>query len=42
MTNGPPELPARTMAVHGKEMLQPDEVAAMVRLNVVVLRPAQL
>lgn len=33
MTNGVPEFPARTMAVQGEEMLQPDEVAAMVRLH---------
>ena len=33
MTNGITEFPARTMAVQGEEMLQPDEVAAMVRLH---------
>ena len=33
MTNGVPELPARTMAVQGEEMLQPNEVAAMLRLH---------
>ena len=33
MMNGVPEFPARTMAVQGEEMLQPDEVAAMVRLH---------
>ena len=31
--NGVPEFPALTMAVQGEEMLQPDEVAAMVRLH---------
>lgn len=31
--NGVPRFPARTMAVQGEEMLQPDEVAAMVRLH---------
>lgn len=29
MTNGVPKFPARTMAVQGEEMLQPDEVAAI-------------
>jgi transposase len=33
MTNGITEFPARTLAVQGEEMLQPDEVAAMVRLH---------
>lgn len=33
MTKAVPEFPARTMAVQGEEMLQPDEVAAMVRLH---------
>src|SRR5438067_850094 len=33
MTNGVPGFLARTMAVQGEEMLQPDEVAAMVRLH---------
>ncbi|HMM72633.1 MAG TPA: IS21 family transposase [Rhodocyclaceae bacterium] len=33
MMNGVPEFPALTMAVQGEEMLQPDEVAAMVRLH---------
>lgn len=33
MMNGVPEFPARIMAVQGEEMLQPDEVAAMVRLH---------
>jgi hypothetical protein len=33
MMNGITEFPARTMAVQGEEMLQPDEVAAMVRLH---------
>ena len=31
--NGVPEFPARITAVQGEEMLQPDEVAAMVRLH---------
>lgn len=31
--NGVPEFPALTTAVQGEEMLQPDEVAAMVRLH---------
>lgn len=33
MMNGVPEFPARITAVQGEEMLQPDEVAAMVRLH---------
>lgn len=33
MTNGVSEFPARTMAVQGEEMLQPNEVAAMLRLH---------
>ena len=33
MTTGITEFPARTTAVQGEEMLQPDEVAAMVRLH---------
>lgn len=33
MMDGVPRFPARTMAVQGEEMLQPDEVAAMVRLH---------
>lgn len=33
MTNGITEFSARTLAVQGEEMLQPDEVAAMVRLH---------
>jgi transposase len=33
MTNGITELPVRTIAVQGEEMLQPDEVAAMLRLH---------
>lgn len=33
MTTGITEFPARTLAVQGEEMLQPDEVAAMVRLH---------
>ena len=33
MMNEVPGFPARTMAVQGGEMLQPDEVAAMVRLH---------
>jgi hypothetical protein len=33
MTDVRPEFPARSGAVRGEEMLQPDEVAAMVRLH---------
>nr|WP_314467963.1 IS21 family transposase [uncultured Novosphingobium sp.] len=33
MTSGIPEFPAQTLAVQGEDMLQPDEVAAMVRLH---------
>lgn len=33
MTTGPSEIPAQAIAVQGEEMLQPDEVAAMVRLH---------
>lgn len=33
MMNGITEFPARTVAVQGEEMLQPDEIAAMVRLH---------
>lgn len=33
MTKGITEFPVRTLAVQGEEMLQPDEVAAMVRLH---------
>jgi len=33
MTTGTAELPAQAIAVQGEEMLQADEVAAMVRLH---------
>ncbi|WP_159983858.1 MULTISPECIES: IS21 family transposase [unclassified Novosphingobium] len=33
MTKGIPEFPAQRLAVQGEDMLQPDEVAAMVRLH---------
>ena len=33
MTTGPSEIPAQAIAVQGEEMLQPDEVTAMVRLH---------
>ena len=33
MTKGISEFPAQTLAVQGEDMLQPDEVAAMVRLH---------
>lgn len=33
MTKGVPEFPAQRLAVQGEDMLQPDEVAAMVRLH---------